>query len=200
MTLTAQTAVGVNVTASSGLTTLGAAVLDSNPVSAVLPATVTPLLYFDVFGFGTGAASAAVDFYDTTATPITQNSLVYFYNTTASNWQVCSNLTVSTANDFIEVAIASAAGSNPATAPTPAQFEGLQFALVNGPQVRQLLLLPLPRLTPLRQLMPHRLQLHRRLLPRQQRQQQRLPPRLKLRPAANPSFLPVSSTDLWLSA
>lgn len=133
MTLTAQTAVGVNVTASSGLTTLGAAVLDSNPVSAVLPATVTPLLYFDVFGFGTGAASAAVDFYDTTATPITQNSLVYFYNTTASNWQVCSNLTVSTANDFIEVAIASAAGSNPATAPTPAQFEGLQFALVNGP-------------------------------------------------------------------
>ena len=133
MTLTAGTTVGVNVTASSGLTTLGAAALGSNPVSAVLPATVTPLLYFDVFGFGTGAASATIDFYDTTATPITTNSQVYFYNASISNWQVCSNLTVSTANDFIEVTITSTAGSNPVTAPTPAQFGGLPFALVNGP-------------------------------------------------------------------
>jgi hypothetical protein len=134
MTLTAGTTVGVNVTASSGLTTLGAAVLGSNPVTTALPATVTPLRYFDVFGFGTGATSATIDFYGTTAAPVTANSQVYFYNTTTNNWQIASNFTVNTsASGLVEVTIASAAGSTPVTAPTPAQFGGLPFALVNGP-------------------------------------------------------------------
>jgi hypothetical protein len=134
LTMTADTTVGVNVTASSGLTTLGAAALGSNPVSTALPADVTPLQYFDVFGFGTGAASATIDFYGTTAAPVTTDSQVYFYNTTTTDWQVCSNLTVNTsANGFVEITIANAAGATSATAPTPAQFEGLPFALVNGP-------------------------------------------------------------------
>ncbi len=134
MTLTAGATVGVNVTASSGLTTLGAAVLGSNPVTATLPATVTPLRYFDVFGFGTGATSATIDFYGATATPVTAISQVYFYNTTTNNWQIASNFTVNTsASGFVEVTIASAAGSTPVTAPSPAQFGGLPFALVNGP-------------------------------------------------------------------
>jgi hypothetical protein len=133
LTLTAATTVGVNITASTGMTTLGAAALAANPVSAALPSTVTLVKYFDVFGFGNASASATVDFYGTAAASVTSASTVYFYNSASGAWVAASNVTVSTANGFVEVAIAPGAGATPNTAPSPAQFEGTPFALVNGP-------------------------------------------------------------------
>ncbi len=133
LTLTAATTVGVNITASTGMTTLGASVLAANPVSAALPSTVTLIKYFDVFGFGNASASATIDFYGTTAAPVTSGSAVYFYNSASGAWLPASNVTVNTANGFVEISIAPGAGATPNTAPSPAQFEGTPFALVNGP-------------------------------------------------------------------
>ena len=133
LTLTADMTVGIDIIASTGMTTLGAAALTANPVSAALPSTVTLIKYFDAFGFGNASASATINFYGTTASPITSDSTVYFYNSASSAWVAASNCAVSTANGFVEISIASGAGATANTAPSPAQFEGTPFALVNGP-------------------------------------------------------------------
>jgi hypothetical protein len=133
LTLAAANNVGVNITASAGMITLGAAALTANPVSAALPSTVTAINYFDVFGFGTASASATIDFHGTDAAPVTSGSTVYFYNSASGAWVQASDCTVSTANGFVEVSIAPGAGATANTAPSPAQFEGTPFALVNVP-------------------------------------------------------------------
>jgi hypothetical protein len=115
------------------MTTLGAAALSANPVSAALPSTVTVIKYFDVFGFGNASATATINFYGTTASLVTSDSTVYFYNSASGAWEPASNCTVSTANGFVEISIAPGAGATSNTAPSPAQFEGTPFALVNGP-------------------------------------------------------------------
>jgi hypothetical protein len=131
LTLAAANNVGVNITASTGMITLGAAALTANPVSAALPSTVTAINYFDVFGFGNASASATIDFHGTDAAPVTSGSTVYFYNSASGGWVAASNCTVSVANGFVEVSIAPGVGATPNTAPSPAQFEGTPFALVN---------------------------------------------------------------------
>jgi len=133
LTLTADMTVGIDVIASTGMTTLGAAALSANPVSAALPSTVTVIKYFDVFGFGNASATATINFYGTTASLVTSDSTVYFYNSASGAWEPASNCTVSTANGFVEISIAPGAGATSNTAPSPAQFEGTPFALVNGP-------------------------------------------------------------------
>ena len=130
ITVTAATTAGVNVTASSGVTTLGASALAANPVGTALPSTVTLLRYFDVFGLGSSAATATIDFYGTTAAPVNASSVIYFYNSSNSTWYPASNYTVNKSAGYVEVTIAPATGSITATAPTPDQFEGLPFALV----------------------------------------------------------------------
>ena len=132
MTVTAATTVGVNITASSGITTLGAAALASNPVDAALPSNLTLLRYFDVFGLGNSAATATIDFYGTTAAPVTADSVIYFYNSNNTTWYPASNYTVHASAGYVEITIATNAGTTPATAPTPAQFGGLPFALVTN--------------------------------------------------------------------
>ncbi len=132
LTLTADMTVGINIPASTGMTTLGACALTANPVGAALPSNVTLIKYFDVFGFGNASASATIDFHGTDTAPVTSGSTVYFYNSASGVWVPASNCTVSTANGFVEVAIAPGAGANPNTAPSPAQFEGTPFALVNS--------------------------------------------------------------------
>jgi hypothetical protein len=133
ITLTAATTVGINITASTGMTTLGTAALTTNPVSTALPSTVTLIKYFDAFGFGSASATATIDFYGTTAAPVTSGSTVYFYNSTVGAWMPASNCTVNTDGGYVEVSIAPGAGATANTAPSPAQFEGTPFALVNGP-------------------------------------------------------------------
>jgi hypothetical protein len=133
ITLTAATTVGIDITNSAGMATLGASALKANPVSTALPSTVTLIKYFDVFGFGNSSSTATVDFYGTAASPITAASAVYFYNTAGSTWSLASNFTVNNAANYVEITITPADGSTVATAPSPAQFEGLPFALVNGP-------------------------------------------------------------------
>jgi len=115
------------------MTTLGASALTANPVSAALPATVTLIKYFDVFGFGNSSSTATVDFYGTAASPVTRRSAVYFYNSAAGTWVSASNFTVNTAANYVEITITPAAGSTVATAPSPAQFEGLPFCAGQWP-------------------------------------------------------------------
>ena len=131
LTLAAANTVGVNIQASNGMTTLGAAALTANPVSVALPSTVTLIKYFDVFGFGNASASATIDFHGTDTGLVTSGSTVYFFNSASGAWEPASNCTVSTANGFVEIAIAPGAGATPNTVPSPAQFEGTPFALVN---------------------------------------------------------------------
>jgi hypothetical protein len=131
ITLTASKTAGVNIPASSKMSTIGAAALGANPVSAALPSTLKLVQYFDVFGMGNSAATATVDFFGTAANPVAAGSTVYFYNLSSSTWVIASNVSVNTAGNYVEITIAPSAGSTPATAPSPAQFEGTPFALVN---------------------------------------------------------------------
>jgi len=116
---------GVNVTAITGATAVGAAALTGNPVTPTIASTNTVVKYYDVFG--TGAATATIDFYGTTASPVTANSQIFFYNTTFGTWQACSNQTINTFGNYVEVTISAT------TAPTAAMFNGLPFALVTVP-------------------------------------------------------------------
>jgi hypothetical protein len=125
MTLDATAAAGVNVTASTGATVIGAATLTGNPVTPTIPSANTVVKYFDVFG--TGTATATIDFYGATANSITANSQIFFFNTTFGTWQACSNQTVNIYGNYVEVTIGAG------TAPTAAQFNGLPFALVTAP-------------------------------------------------------------------
>jgi len=127
ITLTAATTVGINITASSGMTTLGVAALSANPVSAALPSTVTLIKYFDAFGFGSVSGNASIDFYGTTASPVTAaNSALLCYNTVNSTWTNI-NATANAFANYMEITVG--AGGNI----TAAQFLGTPFAMVNGP-------------------------------------------------------------------
>jgi hypothetical protein len=118
---------GVNITVATG-TVVGAAALTGNPVTPTISSANTVVKYFDVFG--TGATTATIDFYGATPASITANSQIFFYNTTFGTWQACSNQTINTFGNYVEVMI-----SGTTTAPTAAQFNGLPFALVTVPQI-----------------------------------------------------------------
>jgi len=128
MTLTASTTAGVNIVASTGALSLGAAVLSGNPVAVALPSTATVSRYYDVFA-GTGVTAATVDFFGTTAAPVTANSSIYFYNASYGTWQPCSNQAINTFGNDVEVTIGTT------TVPTNVQFQGTPFALVTVPTV-----------------------------------------------------------------
>jgi hypothetical protein len=116
---------GVNVTAITGASAVGAAALTGNPVTPTIASTNTVVKYYDVFG--TGAATATIDFFGATPASITANSQIFFYNTTFGTWQACSNQTINTFGNYVEVTISAT------TAPTAAMFNGLPFALVTVP-------------------------------------------------------------------
>jgi hypothetical protein len=130
MTLDATATAGVNVTASTGATIIGAAALTGNPVVPTIAATNTVVKYFDVFGIGD--TGATIDFYGATANSITANSQIFFFNSTFGTWQACSLQTINTYGNYVEVTINNNIGST-ASAPTNVQFAGLPFALVTVP-------------------------------------------------------------------
>jgi len=105
LTLTADMTVGIDIIASTGMTTLGAAALTSNPVSAALPSTVTLIKYFDAFGFGSVSGNASIDFYGTTASPVTAaNSALLCYNTVNSTWTNI-NATANAFANYMEITV-----------------------------------------------------------------------------------------------
>ena len=130
LTLDATATAGVNVTASTGATVIGAAALTGNPVVPTIAATNTVVKYFDVFGIGD--TGATIDFYGATANSITANSQIFFFNSTFGTWQACSLQTINTYGNYVEVTINNNTGST-ASAPTNVQFAGLPFALVTVP-------------------------------------------------------------------
>jgi len=130
LTLDATATAGVNVTASTGATVIGAAALTGNPVVPTIAATNTVVKYFDVFGIGD--TGATIDFYGATANSITANSQIFFFNSTFGTWQACSLQTINTYGNYVEVTINNNIGST-ASAPTNVQFAGLPFALVTVP-------------------------------------------------------------------
>jgi hypothetical protein len=125
-TLTASATIGVNVTASTGATMLGATALSANPVAVAIPSADTAVKYWDVFGTVT---SATVDFYGTTASPVTAaNSALLWYNSVNGTW-TNTNGTVNAFANYIEITVG--AGGNI----TAAQFTGTPFVLVTVPTV-----------------------------------------------------------------
>jgi hypothetical protein len=126
--LTSATTAGVNVSGATGAgaVVLGAAALGANPVTPTLPSNVTLQRYFDVYGVG--ATAGTIDLYGTTASPVTANSGIYYYNTAFGTW---SQITSATVNPFAGYAEFILGGTN---APTATQFNGdLQLALVSIP-------------------------------------------------------------------
>jgi hypothetical protein len=130
LTLDATATAGVNITLANASTVLGAAALTGNPVVPTIASTNTVVKYFDVFGIGTtGTGNTVIDFYGATANSITANSQIFFFNTTFGTWQACSNQTVNTYGNYVEVTL------NATSAPSVTQFTGLPFALVTVPTV-----------------------------------------------------------------
>ena len=131
MTLDATANIGVNITASTGATVLGAAVLSGNPVSTATPANDSVFKFWDVFGEGpnnTAITKVTIDFYGTTAAPVTsQNSALLFYNTSDNTW-TDTDATTNVKVNYLEITI-TATGANM----TPAQFTDASFALVTFP-------------------------------------------------------------------
>jgi hypothetical protein len=121
---------GVNVTAITGATVVGAAALTGNPVTPTISSANTVVKYFDVFGIGT--ATATIQFFGATPASITANSQIFFYNSTFGTWQTCANQTINTYGNYVQVVITGVAAND---APTAAQFNGLPFALVTVPQI-----------------------------------------------------------------
>jgi len=132
MTLDATATVGVNITVSTGATVLGAAVLSFNPVSASIPAHDSILKFWDVFGAGpnnTAVAKANIDFYGTTAAPITpQNSALLMYDSVNNTWTDIHGF-VDAAGNRIQITVGSSGNI------TPAQFTDAIIALVTFPFV-----------------------------------------------------------------
>jgi len=140
-TMTASTTAGVNVVASTGATYVGAAALSGNPVAVALPSTATVVRYYDAFA-SSGVTAATVDFFGTTASPVTANSSIYFYNSAYGTWQPCSNQAINVYGNDVEITIGTT------TAPTNVQFQGTPFVLVTlRPHHRQLLAPPRTRAT-----------------------------------------------------
>jgi hypothetical protein len=132
MTLDATANIGVNITASTGATVLGAAVLSFNPVSASIPAHDSVLKFWDIFGAGpnnTAVARANIDFYGTTAAPITpQNSALLMYDSVNNTWTDIHGF-VDAAGNRIQITVGSSGNI------TPAQFTDAIIALVTFPFV-----------------------------------------------------------------
>ena len=115
-TLTAATTIGVNVTASTGATMLGATALSANPVAVAIPSAYTAIKYWDVFGTVT---SATVDFYGTTAAPVTAaNTALLWYNTVNGTW-TNTNATANAFANYMEITLAPAVISLPRSSPVP---------------------------------------------------------------------------------
>jgi hypothetical protein len=123
--------VGVNITASSGAGMVGATALSANPVSAAIPSADVAVKYWDVYGVQfdgkTAITSATVDFYGTTATPVTSmNSSILFYNATNGTW-INTNASANVNGNYMEIRVGT--GGNI----TAAQFTGTPFVLVTSP-------------------------------------------------------------------
>jgi hypothetical protein len=131
MTLTASATAGVNIVGSVAATSLGAAALSGNPVAVAVPSNATVVKYFDVFANNT-VTGATVDFFGTTASPVTANSSIYFYNAAYGTWQPCSTQAINTFGNDVEITVGTIGGVT-ATAPTAAQFYGTPFVLVTVP-------------------------------------------------------------------
>ncbi len=122
--LTAAATVGVNISGVAGATSFGATALSANPVTPALPSNVTLIKYFDVFANGP-ATAATVDFYGTTASPVTSTTGLYFYNAAFGTWSQVTSATLNTFAGYCEVVLPGTPG------PSFAQFTGCAFALVN---------------------------------------------------------------------
>ena len=123
--------VGVNITASSGAGMVGATALSANPVSVSIPSADVPIKYWDVYGVQldgkTAITSATVDFYGTTATPVTSmNNAILFYNATNGTW-INTNASTNINGNYMEIRVGT--GGNI----TAAQFTGTPFVLVTFP-------------------------------------------------------------------
>ena len=130
--IAASATVGVNITTAvqTAATTaiLGASALAANPVGVAIPSADTAVKYWDVYG--TIDTSATIDFYGTTAAPITANSAILFYNSVNGTW-VNAGGTANVFANYFEIYVGTA---SPAVM-TPAQFNGTPFVLVTVPTV-----------------------------------------------------------------
>jgi hypothetical protein len=129
MTLDATTTIGVNITNSTGATVLGAAVLSGNPVAVAIPPHDSVLKFWDVFGAGPNNAAvtkANVDFYGTTADPITATSALLMYDFVGNTWTSITGF-VDAAGNRIQITVGY--GGNI----TAAQFTDAIIALVTSP-------------------------------------------------------------------
>ena len=126
--LTAAATVGVNFSNMAGYTSFGAEALSADPVGPALPSNVTLIKYFDVYANGTGAGSTAtVDFYGTTASPITSTTGLYFYNAAFGTWSQVTSASLNIFAGYCEVVLPGTPG------PSWVQFSGCAFALVSIP-------------------------------------------------------------------
>ena len=129
--IAASATVGVNITTeiSSVNAILGATALAANPVGVAIPSADTAVKYWDVYG--TIDTSATIDFYGTTAAPVTAaNSAVLFYNSVNGTW-VNAGGTANAFANYWEIYIGTTSGC----VVTPAQFNGTPFVLVTVPTV-----------------------------------------------------------------
>jgi hypothetical protein len=130
--IAASATVGVNITtavqtaATSAI--LGASALAANPVGVAIPSADTAVKYWDVYG--TIDTSATIDFYGTTAAPITANSAILFYNSVNGTW-VNAGGTANVFANYFEIYVGTATNC----VMTPAQFNGTPFVLVTVPTV-----------------------------------------------------------------
>ena len=126
--IAASATVGVNVTASTGAGIIGATALAANPVGVAIPSADTAVKYWDVYGT---VAGATIDFYGTTAAPVTAaNSAVLFYNSVNGTW-VNAGGTANAFANYWEIYVGSTTGS----VITATQFNGTPFVLVTVPTV-----------------------------------------------------------------
>ena len=130
--IAASATVGVNITTELSTVVnpiLGATALAANPVAVAIPSADTAVKYWDVYG--TIDASATIDFYGTTAAPVTAaNSAVLFYNSVNGTW-VNAGGTANAFANYWEIYIGTTSGC----VVTPAQFNGTPFVLVTVPTV-----------------------------------------------------------------
>jgi hypothetical protein len=130
--IAASATVGVNITTAvqTAATTaiLGASALAANPVGVAIPSADTAVKYWDVYG--TIDTSATIDFYGTTAAPITANSAILFYNSVNGTW-VNAGGTANVFANYFEIYVGTATNC----VMTPAQFNGTPFVLVTIPTV-----------------------------------------------------------------
>ena len=114
---------------------VGATALSANPAPVAIPSADTAVKYFDVYGNTSNNSSwpltgATLDFYGTTASPITANSAILFFNSVTGAW-VNAGGTINAYGNYVEIYIGS--GQAGTSVMTPAQFNGTPFVLVTIP-------------------------------------------------------------------